>query len=86
MFLRYVISKSTHTHDISNYTNLFYYRDKVLHRWVHMISRTPITVNMYEEVSFLRDSNLVQFVTHLLHSLVEFNIVLEASLTKGVHI
>ena len=41
---------------------------------------------MYEELSFLRDPSLVQFVLEILDSLKEFRITLEASLIKGVNL
>ena len=61
-----------------------FYREKVLHRWVKMISKTPVTISMYEERSFLRDPNLLTFLIQILESLKDFKVVLEASLIKGI--
>jgi DENN domain-containing protein 5 len=61
-------------------------RDRLLPRWIKVISKTRVTVNMYEEQSFLRDPALIQFVFQILDSLKEFDIVLEASLIKGVNL
>ena len=41
---------------------------------------------MYEEQSFLRDPTLLQFVIQVLESLKDFDIVLEASLVRGVNL
>ncbi|ELU14295.1 hypothetical protein CAPTEDRAFT_228570 [Capitella teleta] len=59
-------------------------RERYLQRWLRILSKIPITSNMYEEQSFLRDPALSQFVTEILGSLKDFNIVLEASLIKGI--
>jgi len=59
-------------------------RDHLLQRWIRIISKTPVTAQMYEEQSFMRDPALVQFLVQILDSLVEFSIKLEASLIRGV--
>lgn len=59
-------------------------RDHWLQRWVHIVSRTPTALNMYEEKSFLRDPNLNKFLIEILGSLNEFRFNVEASLVKGV--
>ena len=41
---------------------------------------------MYEEKSFLRDANLVQFLVQILDSLKDFNIKLEKSIIKGIEL
>ncbi|RZF48660.1 hypothetical protein LSTR_LSTR010750 [Laodelphax striatellus] len=41
-------------------------------------------LDMYEEQSFLRDPNLRLYLTQMLYSLNEFDIVLEKSLTQGI--
>ncbi|XP_064629809.1 DENN domain-containing protein 5B-like isoform X3 [Lineus longissimus] len=61
-------------------------RDQMLTKWLPAMAETPVTQSMYEEQSFLRDPQLLTFVIHILDSLKEFNITLEASLTKGVNI
>ena len=59
-------------------------RDHLLEEWFPLISVCPVTAHMYEQNSFLRDKDMVQFLVGVLRSLVEFNIVLEASLLKGI--
>lgn len=39
---------------------------------------------MYDPASFFRDTDHTQFLVDILNTLVEFNIVLEASLVKGI--
>ena len=61
-------------------------RDRLLPRWIKIISKTRVTASMYEEQSFLRDPALLQFVIQVLESLKDFEIVLEASLIRGVNL
>ena len=61
-------------------------RDRLLPRWIKIISKTRVTSSMYEEQSFLRDTALLQFVVQVLESLKDFDIVLEASLVRGVNL
>ena len=61
-------------------------RDRLLPRWIKIISKTRVTTSMYEEQSFLRDPALLQFVIQVLESLKDFEIVLEASLIRGVNL
>jgi len=61
-------------------------RDRLLPRWIKIISKTRVTAGMYEEQSFLRDPALLQFVIQVLESLKDFDIVLEASLVRGVNL
>ena len=58
----------------------------MLQRWVKIVSKTPVCLNMYEEKSFLRDANLVQYIVQLLDSLNDFPIQLEKSLIKDVRL
>jgi hypothetical protein len=58
----------------------------MLTKWLPAMAETPVTHSMYEEQSFMRDQQLLTFVIHILDSLKEFNITLEASLTKGINI
>ena len=51
-----------------------------------MIAGTIVTAQMYEEKSFLRDNDLLSFVIHILDTLNDFDIVLEASLVRGLNI
>ena len=61
-------------------------RDHVLHRYISIMSRTCECMNMYEERSFLRDRSMLRYVMQLLESLNDFEIPLEKSLIKGVHL
>ncbi|KAL5011074.1 hypothetical protein ScPMuIL_013379 [Solemya velum] len=61
-------------------------RDHCLQKWLPLIANTVITGQMYEENSFLRDPSLLTFLVHILRTLDEFPIVLEASLTQGIEI
>ena len=61
-------------------------RDRLLPRWIKIISKTRVTASMYEDQSFLRDPALLQFVIQVLESLKDFEIVLEASLIRGVNL
>ncbi|XP_052123081.1 DENN domain-containing protein 5A isoform X2 [Frankliniella occidentalis] len=59
-------------------------RDHILSRMIPELSAAKVTLEMYEENSFLRDQNLLTTLHQLLASLDEFDIVLENSITKGV--
>uniref|UniRef100_T1IME6 DENN domain-containing protein 5B n=1 Tax=Strigamia maritima TaxID=126957 RepID=T1IME6_STRMM len=59
-------------------------REHLLHRMILHVASTPITQQMYEDYSFLRDQNLITFLLQILDSLSEFPFVLESSLTKGI--
>ena len=59
-------------------------RDHLLHDWLEILSLCPATTNMYDPASFFRDTDHTQFLVDILNTLVEFNIVLEASLVKGI--
>lgn len=59
-------------------------RDQLLHRIMSPIASTPITTQMYEDQSFLRNPNMVTFLIQILESISEFPFNLEASLTKGI--
>ncbi|WAR09196.1 LOW QUALITY PROTEIN: DEN5A-like protein, partial [Mya arenaria] len=61
-------------------------RDHTLQSWLPMIARNVITAQMYEEKSFMRDNDLITFITHILDTLNDFNIVLEPSLVRGLDI
>lgn len=69
-------------------TNIRLYpcRDHVLHRWIKLMSKTPVAASMYEEQSFMRDPSLLQFLIQIINSLKDFKIELEASLVKGVSV
>ncbi|KAG8182527.1 hypothetical protein JTE90_002064 [Oedothorax gibbosus] len=59
-------------------------RDHLLHRLLKPLSESPVTCSMYEEQSFLRHPSHLTFLGQILGSLDEFDLILEASLTKGV--
>ncbi|XP_032804974.1 DENN domain-containing protein 5B-like isoform X2 [Petromyzon marinus] len=61
-------------------------RDHQLHRWLPLIVSSPATMQLYEECAMLRDHSLVNSLIRVLQSLQEFNINLEASLTKGLEL
>lgn len=48
------------------------------------MSMTRVTMEMYEEQSFLRKRGLLTFLRQILEPLDEFDIVLENSLTQGI--
>lgn len=64
----------------------FIFRDHVLQKLIPLIAITPVTGQMYEEASFFRDPSLTNFLVHILGTLDEFEITLEASLVRGLDI
>ena len=61
-------------------------RKRCLHRWLPLMSSTTVTAQMYEELSFLRTPQHINFVMHILDSLTEFDIPLEQSLLRGIQL
>ncbi|XP_046341976.1 DENN domain-containing protein 5B-like isoform X2 [Haliotis rufescens] len=61
-------------------------RDHCLHRWLPLMAQTNMVAQMYEENCFMRDPSLINFLVHILDTLSEFPIVLEASLLRGLDI
>ncbi|XP_070536511.1 DENN domain-containing protein 5B-like isoform X2 [Ptychodera flava] len=61
-------------------------RDHVLQVWFPQIAATPVTVSMYEEWAMMRDRSSITFLVQIINALREFNIMLEASLTKGLEV
>lgn len=59
-------------------------REHWLHRMLVPMSMTRVTIEMYEEQSFLRKRGLLTFLRQILEPLDEFDIVLEHSLTQGI--
>ncbi|CAB3236116.1 unnamed protein product [Arctia plantaginis] len=59
-------------------------REHWLHRMLVPMSMTRVTIEMYEEQSFLRKRGLLTFLRQILEPLDEFDIVLENSLTQGI--
>ncbi|KAJ2950602.1 hypothetical protein O0L34_g8854 [Tuta absoluta] len=59
-------------------------REHWLHRMLVPMSMTRVTLEMYEEQSFLRKRGLLTFLRQILEPLDEFDIVLENSLTQGI--
>ncbi|XP_060079678.1 DENN domain-containing protein 5B-like [Ylistrum balloti] len=61
-------------------------RDHVIQKMLPLIANTPVTATMFEEHSFFRDPSLTNYLVHILGTLDEFHIVLEASLLRGLSI
>ncbi|ESO93313.1 hypothetical protein LOTGIDRAFT_232739 [Lottia gigantea] len=61
-------------------------RDHCLQKWLPLMVNTPVTGQMYEANSFLRDPRLTKFLVHIIETLNEFNIVLESSVLQGLNI
>ncbi|XP_060770286.1 DENN domain-containing protein 5B isoform X1 [Neoarius graeffei] len=61
-------------------------RDRLLPQWLPLLIECPIIMRMYEESALLRDHLAVNFLINVLHSLYDFRITLETSLTKGVEL
>ncbi|XP_050393892.1 DENN domain-containing protein 5B isoform X2 [Patella vulgata] len=61
-------------------------RDRCLQKWLPLMANTPVTGQMYEANSFLRDPRLTVFLVHIIETLNEFNIVLESSVLQGLDI
>jgi hypothetical protein len=59
-------------------------REHLLSRMLAPLSACRVTLEMYEEQSFLRNPTLLTFLRQILKSLDEFDIVLENSLTQGI--
>ncbi|GAB6019185.1 hypothetical protein CHUAL_000804 [Chamberlinius hualienensis] len=59
-------------------------RDHVLHRIPLQLASTPVTTQMYEEYSFLREPTLITFLIQITESLEDFPFHLEASLTQAI--
>ncbi|CAC5413553.1 DENND5 [Mytilus coruscus] len=61
-------------------------RDHTLQKLMPIIANTPITAQLYEESSFLRNSSHINYLVHILSTLDEFTITLESSLLRGINI
>ncbi|XP_053496917.1 DENN domain-containing protein 5B isoform X2 [Ictalurus furcatus] len=61
-------------------------RDRLLPHWLPLLLECPIIVRMYEETALLRDNLAVNLLISVLHSLHDFRVTLETSLTKGVEL
>ncbi|MCI4382123.1 hypothetical protein PGIGA_G00260110 [Pangasianodon gigas] len=61
-------------------------RDRLLPHWLPLLIECPVITHMYEETALLRDSLAVSSLISVLHSLHDFRITLETSLTKGVEL
>ncbi|CAI5442478.1 unnamed protein product [Caenorhabditis angaria] len=59
-------------------------RDHTLSGLLTLMSWSPVTLDMYNEPSFLRTSSHLNNFSRLLHSLSEFNIVIDPTLTYGI--
>ena len=56
----------------------------MLHPLIRPMSEARSTIDMYEEMSFLRNPVLLNFLVQILEPLSNFNIILEKSLTHGI--
>ncbi|XP_066556954.1 DENN domain-containing protein 5A isoform X3 [Amia ocellicauda] len=61
-------------------------RDHMLHHWIALLADCPITAQMFEDSALIKDHTLVNSLIRVLQTLQEFNIILEASLIKGIGI
>ncbi|MCJ8736243.1 hypothetical protein PDJAM_G00256780 [Pangasius djambal] len=61
-------------------------RDRLLPHWLPLLIECPVITHMYEETALLRDGLAVTSLISVLHSLHDFRITLETSLTKGVEL
>ncbi|XP_047675116.1 DENN domain-containing protein 5B isoform X3 [Tachysurus fulvidraco] len=61
-------------------------RDRLLPHWLPLLIESPIIIRMYEETALLRDNLAANSLISVLHSLHDFRITLETSLTKGVEL
>ncbi|XP_060743439.1 DENN domain-containing protein 5B isoform X10 [Tachysurus vachellii] len=61
-------------------------RDRLLPHWLPLLIESPIVIRMYEETALLRDNLATNSLISVLHSLHDFRITLETSLTKGVEL
>lgn len=59
-------------------------REHLLHRMMMPMAATRVTLEMYEEQSFMRRKGLLTFLRQILEPLDEFHIVLENSITQGI--
>ncbi|XP_014234902.1 DENN domain-containing protein 5B isoform X2 [Trichogramma pretiosum] len=59
-------------------------REQLLHLMLRPMSEARTTIEMYEEMSFLRNPSLLTFLVQMLEPLGSFHIVLEKSLTHGI--
>lgn len=59
-------------------------RDHMLSGFLQIMAWTPVTAQLYDELSFLRTPSHLTYLSRLLDSLNEFNFNLDPSLTYGV--
>lgn len=64
----------------------FVSRDHILQKLLPLIASSPVTDQMYEENSFLRNYSHINYLVHILSTLEEFQITLESSLLRGLEI
>ncbi|XP_078329219.1 DENN domain-containing protein 5A-like isoform X4 [Crassostrea virginica] len=61
-------------------------RDHLLQKLLPFVANSPVTAQMYEENSFLRNYSHINYLVHILGTLEEFQITLESSLLRGLEI
>lgn len=65
------------------FTKLRSLRDHILAGLLPLMARTPVTAQLYDEPSFLRNPHYLTYLSKLLTSLNDFKFNLEKSLTYG---
>lgn len=60
------------------------FREHLLHRMLVPMAICKVTLEMYEESSFLRNRGLLTFLRQILLPLDELDVVLENSVTHGI--
>lgn len=65
---------------------LTFCRDHLIQKLLPLVANTPVTAQMYEENSFLRNYSHINYLVHILGTLEEFQVTLESSLLRGLDI
>eukprot|EP00794_Sanderia_malayensis_P012905 gene12905-14235_t len=59
-------------------------REHLLQCWLHVLSTSKTASQMYEKASFLLSPDLTLFLHNVLEALLDFEIILETSITRGL--
>lgn len=84
LYLQIMLTRNVILNAKCTNVTLLHYSEHWLHRMLVPMSMTRVTIEMYEEQSFLRKRGLLTFLRQILEPLDEFDIVLEHSLTQGI--
>lgn len=76
-----VLFKKKHFKMVNNF---FFHREHLLHRMLLPMALCKVTLEMYEENSFLRNRGLLTFLRQILLPLDDLDVVLENSVTYGI--